>query len=196
MVALATLPQWLAFNSQPTGVGLAHLRVTRIRYRRNRRRSRHGLCGSFNDLSGQAGISRAPALVRVHLLASLPDNGDRLHRQSGFLRPAALTARLPLIFPGAIGLWRIRPRNRPRQPVVIRNPGGCGVCETSVVTLDAARAAGVRCVQFCVPANGICLGRPLAGPAPHPGTYGCSVYSADAEFSVDRAADTPFREAG
>ncbi len=27
-------------------------------------------------------------------------------------------------------------------------------------------------VQFCVPANGICLGRPLAGPAPHPGTHG------------------------
>src|SRR5271163_3505770 len=143
MGALATLPQWPAFDPQSTRVGLAPLRVTRIRYRRNRRRRRHGVCGSFDDLSWQTGISRAPALVRVYFLASLPDNGDRLYRQPGFLCPPALPAQLPLIFPGAIGLRRVRPRNSPGQPLVTRNLAGRKLRETSPAALDAAGPAGV-----------------------------------------------------
>ena len=60
--------------------------------------------------------------------------------------------------------------------------------------LDAAGVAGLCRLQSAVHANGIRLGRALAGAAPHARNHGHSVSSADAELSVDRAADALLRQ--
>src|SRR6266849_4013963 len=193
-LALAALRECAAHHAGKAGVALANSHRIRVRHWRAWRRLRHGHRGIYDDLGGQTRVACTALVVRLYLLAGLPYHGECLHQQFRLLRPAALSAQLPLVFSGSISLWRVRSGNRDQLSVVVWHFAGRGICETGIAALGAAGHAGIRRFQSFVHADDLCLGRALAGETPHPRAHGHPVYLADVELSDDRTARGTFPE--
>src|SRR3984957_3991792 len=164
---LAALCKFAAHRPRASGTGRPRVHVFGLRHVGIGRQRRPRCRRLVFRLSPPSRFSGLVVLARLPFLAIFPSPRQCVFRKYRLFQSIALSADFSLLLSGPPRLRFAGARNRHRHPLVAwHRYGHHRGCAASFFG-GGTRSAGLRCLEHPFSPHGFCLGRKMAGPAPH-----------------------------